>query len=450
MRKLLSLLMAAVMVMAFATAAGAADYGAMADDLAAIGMFTGTDVGYELDREPTRAEVAVMLVRMLGAEETAKAEFAAGTISHPFTDVADWAAPYVAYLYTNKLSNGVSDTEYGSSQLCSGQMYCTFMLRALGYSDAEGGDFTYAAALDYAAEKGIADKAFVETFKRDELVAVSYQTLSTAVKDGSESLLEKLTAAGAIDETKAAAIESKLAILKEYETLALKDVASYKSLDCSGTMSFSATVGGQSISVSDMKMDMKMNLTDTAIDAAIHVNMTDPTTGQPVEIYEWMKDGWLYMKQGDQCYKMQMDYSQMLAAIQQSAGMASGAMPSSMSAYMFTSVTKTETDEGTKYEFTLAPKFFNALLGNVLANAELPADSNINFNKMVETILVKDGVVKNIKVSADLSATIEGMGTMAMQMDVDLTINSIGSAVVIEYPDFSNYVDMPTTPTTGA
>lgn len=223
MKKILSLLMAAAMVMAFATAAGAADYSAMADDLAAIGMFTGTDVGYELDREPTRAEVAVMLVRMLGAEETAKTEFAAQTISHPFTDVADWAAPYVAYLYTNKLSNGVSGTEYGSGQLCSGQMYCTFMLRALGYSDAEGGDFTYAAALDFAEAKGIADKSFVAAFKRDELVAVSYQTLSTAVKDGSQSLLEKLTAAGAIDKTKAAAIDNKLAILKEYEALALKD-----------------------------------------------------------------------------------------------------------------------------------------------------------------------------------------------------------------------------------
>ncbi|MPM21661.1 hypothetical protein SDC9_68106 [bioreactor metagenome] len=450
MKKFLSLLMATALVMAFATAAGASDYDAMADDLAAIGMFTGTDVGYELDREPTRAEVAVMLVRMLGAEETAKTQYAANTISHPFTDVADWAAPYVAYLYTNKLSNGVSDTEYGSSQLCSGQMYCTFMLRALGYSDADGGDFSYAAALDYAAEKGITDKAFVATFKRDELVAVSYQTLSTAVKGGSQSLLEKLTAAGAIDETKAAAIESKLAILKEYETLALKDVASYKSLDCSGTMSFSATVGGQSISVSDMKMDMKMNLTDTAVDAAIHVNMTDPTTGQPVEIYEWMKDGWLYMKQGDLCYKMQMDYGQMLATIQQSAGMASGTMSSSMSAYMFTDVTKTETDEGTLYEFKMSPKFFNSMLGSILGNAGLTNGSNINFGSMVESILVKDGAVKNIKVSADLSVALEGMGEMAMQINADLTINSIGSTVVIEYPDFSNYVEMPTAPATGA
>ncbi len=450
MKKILSLLMAAIMVMAFATAAGASDYSAMADDLAAIGMFKGTGAGYELDREPTRAEVAVMLVRMLGAEGKATAGYADGSLTHPFTDVADWAAPYVAYLYTNKLSNGVSDTEYGSSQLCSGQMYCTFMLRALGYSDADGGDFTYAASLDFAATKGIADKAFVSSFKRDELVAVSYQTLSTTVKGSEQSLLDNLIASGAIDETKAAAIKDKLSIIKEYETLALKDVENYKSLDCSGTMNINATIGGQAMNLSDVKMDMKTNLTDTAIEAAIHISMNDPTTGDPLEIYEWMKDGWLYMKQGDQCYKMQMDYNKMLETIQQSAGVAGSSMSTATSAYMFTSVTKTETDEGTLYEFTLAPKFFNSMLSSILGSSGLPESSSVSFGSMVESILVKDGAVKKITALANLSSSVEGVGEMAMRMDVELTINAIGSDVVIEYPDFSNYVEMPTTPATGA
>ncbi|HWQ51098.1 MAG TPA: hypothetical protein VN369_04770 [Terriglobales bacterium] len=446
MKKLLSLLMAAVMVMALASVAGAADYGAMADDLAAIGVFTGTDVGYELDREPTRAEVAVMLVRLLGAEETAKADFAAGTISHPFADVADWAAPYVAYLYTNKLTSGVSDAEYGSAQLCSGQMYCTFMLRALGYSDAEGGDFTYAAALDFATEKGLADKAFVADFKRDELVAVSYQALSTPVKGGAQSLLEKLIAAGAIDETKAAAITEKLAILKEYDALAIKDAESYQSLDCSVIMDISAAVGGQTMQMSDVDVDMKMKLAETAIEAEILMEMPDPAGGEPTLVREWLKDGYMYIEQGEERYKMPMDYAQMLQTIQQSMGVVGSSVPAGTAVYMFTSVTKTESGEGTLYEFALSPKFFNALLGSVLGNTPLPEGSSVNFGSMVERILIKDGAIKNITVSADMSAALEGMGEMSMAFSADLTVNAIGDDVVIDFPDFTDFVDIPETP----
>ncbi|HWP79855.1 MAG TPA: hypothetical protein VN446_04360 [Candidatus Acidoferrum sp.] len=441
MKKLLSLLVAAVMVLALGMAAGAADYGAMAGDLAAIGMFTGTDVGYELDREPTRAEVAVMLVRLLGAEETAKADFAAGTISHPFSDVADWAAPHVAYLYTNKLTDGVSDAEYGSALLCSGQMYCTFMLRALGYSDAEGGDFTYAAALDFAAEKGLADKAFVANFKRDELVAVSYQALSTPVKGGAQSLLEKLIAAGAIDGTKAAAITEKLAILKEYDALALKNVEDYKSLDCSGTMNIAATVGGQTMNMSDVYRHMKMKVDESAIEGEIVMETSDPNGGMPTIVHQWMKDGYVYIERGEERYKTQMDYSRMLETLQSSTGIAGSSMTSTAAAYMFTSVTKTQTDEGTLYEFALAPKLFNSLMGGILGNASLSADSIVSFGSMVERILIKDGAVKNIKMSFDYSVPLEGMGEMTTQYSADLTVNAIGDDVVITFPDFTDFAD---------
>ena len=137
----------------FGAVCRASDFDGIAQELKDVGLFQGTDTGFELDRAPTRAESAVMLVRLLGAEETAKAELEAGETAHPFTDVPEWAKAHVAWLYTNKLTNGISETEFGSDSLCNAQMYCTFVLRALGYSDGEGGQFAYGEAVSFAAEK---------------------------------------------------------------------------------------------------------------------------------------------------------------------------------------------------------------------------------------------------------------------------------------------------------
>lgn len=81
--------------------AGAANFTSSADRLHEVGLFQGTGMTasgapqYDLDRAPTRAEAAVMLVRLLGKEADAKAL----TYTAPFTDLEGWEAPYVQYLY---------------------------------------------------------------------------------------------------------------------------------------------------------------------------------------------------------------------------------------------------------------------------------------------------------------------------------------------------------------
>ena len=82
----------------------AANYTNCADSLHEMGLFQGTQNGYDLDRTPTRAEAAVMLVRLLGKEAEAKAL----TYTAPFTDLKGWEKPYVQYLYSNGLANGNS------------------------------------------------------------------------------------------------------------------------------------------------------------------------------------------------------------------------------------------------------------------------------------------------------------------------------------------------------
>ena len=77
--------------------AGAANFTHCADALKNMGLLVGTQNGYELDRTPTRAEAAIMLVRLLGEEDAAMV----GNYDVPFTDVPDWAAPYIGTAIRN-------------------------------------------------------------------------------------------------------------------------------------------------------------------------------------------------------------------------------------------------------------------------------------------------------------------------------------------------------------
>ena len=168
--KKMRIALASMLVAAGITAtAGAANFTNCADRLKDVGLFQGTNQGYQLDKAPTRAEASAMLVRLLGKE----AEAEKLTYTAPFTDLKGWEKPYVQYLYDNGLANGMSATAYNPTGKCSAQMYTTFLLRALGYSDAKG-DFTYAKALDFGEQVGLVDDVNCSTknFLRDNVVAM--------------------------------------------------------------------------------------------------------------------------------------------------------------------------------------------------------------------------------------------------------------------------------------
>lgn len=98
-----------------------------------LGLFRGTEQGYELDRTMTRAEGAVMLTRLLVGEQ----EALNGSYQTPFTDVPNWAKPYVGWLYENKLTNGTGKTKYSPDAAMQFKQYARFTGRAAGYTDAE-------------------------------------------------------------------------------------------------------------------------------------------------------------------------------------------------------------------------------------------------------------------------------------------------------------------------
>lgn len=190
----------------------AANYTNCADSLHEMGLFQGTQNGYDLDRTPTRAEAAVMLVRLLGKEAEAKAL----TYTAPFTDLKGWEKPYVQYLYSNGLANGTNRTTFHPTGKCTAQMYAVFLLRALGYSDTA--DFSYANAIETAREQGIYDTGIinVQNFLRDDAAAASYTALSVSPKNSEGTLLDQLVSENAITEADAKRYQSLFSSYAQY------------------------------------------------------------------------------------------------------------------------------------------------------------------------------------------------------------------------------------------
>lgn len=155
-----------------------------------LGLFKGvTESGtdFDLGRAPTRTEALIMLIRLLGKES----EALNGSWTHPFTDVASWADKYVGYGYEKGLTKGISATQFGTDNADS-DMYLTFMLRALGYSDAAG-DFVWNTPDALAKAVGILpDSVNTSKFLRSDVAIVSWAALETDFKSGMQRLAKKL------------------------------------------------------------------------------------------------------------------------------------------------------------------------------------------------------------------------------------------------------------------
>lgn len=222
----------------------AANYTNCADSLHEMGLFQGTQNGYDLDRTPTRAEAAVMLVRLLGKEAEAKAL----TYTAPFTDLKGWEKPYVQYLYSNDLANGTNRTTFNPTGKCTAQMYAVFLLRALGYSDTA--DFSYANAIETAREQGIYDTGIinVQNFLRDDAAAASYTALSVSPKNSEGTLLDQLVGENAITEADAKSYQNLFSTYAQYrEATAGMDALLHYSVDSEFASPAAVTHDGRTV-----------------------------------------------------------------------------------------------------------------------------------------------------------------------------------------------------------
>jgi len=189
-KQILSLLLAGTLLTATAPNVGAytQEQKDAADELYQLGLFYGTDSGYELDRSVSRQEAVAMLVRMSGKENAALS----GLYRSDFTDVALWAQGYVGYAQAVGLTAGYDATHLGADDTVTAQQYLTFVLRALGYSDISG-DFTWSDPWPLAQSLGLASSGeFGDDLTRGDVVLISQRALDVSLKGSALTLRESI------------------------------------------------------------------------------------------------------------------------------------------------------------------------------------------------------------------------------------------------------------------
>ncbi len=177
----------------------AAEYTKEADALNALGLFKGTEKGYELDKTFTRAEGTAMIVRLLGKEKEALSS--AGSVK--FTDVVNhWAKLYVAYCAGHGITNGTSESKFSPDDKMSGAEYMTLVLRSIGYPNIEPDSVELAAPELYLGSSNEIRELLSGEFTRDKMVHVSYKALSVKAPNG-KMLINNLIESGAVSRTAA-------------------------------------------------------------------------------------------------------------------------------------------------------------------------------------------------------------------------------------------------------
>ncbi len=180
-----------------------------ASTLYTLGLFkgTGTDASgaptFELDRAPTRAEAVAMLIRLLGREKEALNTKVDS--SFLFTDVPEWAKPYVNLAFKLGYTSGYDSYTFGSDDYASASQYITFVLRALGYKS--GTDFYYDSAWTLSDSLGMTGGEYYAgcSFTRGDAAKISCNALVQSVSGKNFRLLPYLYGAGAVSD---AAIKS--------------------------------------------------------------------------------------------------------------------------------------------------------------------------------------------------------------------------------------------------
>lgn len=445
--------------------ASASSFDGPAAELAAIGMLKGGADGFGLDKAPTRSQAAIMLVRLFGAEEEAKAAYASGELKCPFTDVNETAAPFAAWLKDKGLASGTSETTFGGDSPCSSKAYTIFLLRALGYKDGE--DFTAATAQEFAMGLGLLDtSAFTGTFLRDDLAAMTYQALGMDLKDGKTYLLKSLIESGAVD---AAAAKPMTEKFEAYRALQASGAAAGQgmdvNLDAKMAMSFQVkgTDGGTSLDVTQktdaaVKGRIQMVLDkDLQMAMDMTVSMNDGETTETEKMEYWLKDGTAYVRSGEDAYQMPMDMMGMdmesfTALMEQASGKTSAALLP-----FIDSITTKASGGNTVYTLKLNDAFagiINGLMGQIMSviPQEEGLDMDMSFTLDGSTITYtvdKDGALKSAAVDltlkADLGAS-DGQDSLAvsvsMDMDTTMDVKALGKDVKISFPDFSDFEEL--------
>ena len=138
LKRALSLLLSSTLVLGMlvmgSSAAGYQDVDASNDHqeaievLQTVGIMTGDQNGnFNPDGSITRNEMAVVMAHLLNLDY----DYYRGT--NPFTDVPEWAAPYVAACAAEGVVAGIGNGQYGGDQKVTAAQASLMIMKALGY-----------------------------------------------------------------------------------------------------------------------------------------------------------------------------------------------------------------------------------------------------------------------------------------------------------------------------
>ena len=96
--------------------------------LKSVGIMTGDEKGnFNPEAKVTRNEMAVVMSNLMAYNVKTYAN------TSPFTDVPEWAEPYVAACYTNGITSGYDKVTYGGSDNVTTAQAALMVMKALGY-----------------------------------------------------------------------------------------------------------------------------------------------------------------------------------------------------------------------------------------------------------------------------------------------------------------------------
>lgn len=148
-------------------------------------LLKGSKGHFNLDQALTRAEGAILIVRILGKEEEALSQ----KLECKFKDVPAWARDYVAYALAHGITKGYSETSFAPNETLSANQFITMVLRAVGYDDSKG-HFKWDKAAEKAYElwliSGGERTRYMKTnvFFRDDVAHIVNEALNIVVEDG--------------------------------------------------------------------------------------------------------------------------------------------------------------------------------------------------------------------------------------------------------------------------
>lgn len=400
-----------------------------ADALNGLGLFKGTANGYELTKTPTRAEAAVMLVRLLGKESAA----ADSNDSHPFMDVPAWADDAIAYMYANGLTKGISDNMFGTHIPCTAQMFYVFTLRALGYSESEN-DFTYNNAENFALKQGLAPVYRTNGFLRDDMVAVSYSALAAKIKGEDVLLLSWLVEQGAVDAKRA---QPLLDMFDDYANFINADIAnaSATAFSTDFTIKLTFTYQNNKINLSmDGSMAAKPNSkANSTVDMLFTYTLAKNKT-QVSALSAYLVDDIMYMAVNDE--KFSYEYT-----AEEQPSWAVSVQPISFNDYQAATISRLYAIKQTGNTYQLYVDSLDNLLGfdtliTMMLTDTLSATmlKNTSWDNLLLTCGYADDKLATLHINSKMQLR-DSKNTTEVQVDISLHSMSWNEKVKISAPD---------------